>query len=96
MAAIHNFLFLKSILLLFHFTTKINALTPLSTVKIGAQFPLYKTCKAGTCAEDAGGRRRQAFAEAQHERYVGDPDDGFCLLRPSQLHGYVRSLRGVV
>lgn len=76
MAAIHNFLFLKSILLLFHFTTKINALTPLSTVKIGAQFPLYKTCKAGTCAEDAGGRRRQA-AFLLAVKHINDKTDGF-------------------
>jgi ABC-type branched-subunit amino acid transport system substrate-binding protein len=51
------------------------ALAPLSTVRIGAQFPIFKS-KNKNYAEDGGGRRRQAaFLLALH--HINDKHDGF-------------------
>ena len=65
-------LFLLLFLLQFHPS---HSLAPLSTVRIGAQFPLYKTKTAGY-TEDSGGRRRQA-AFLLALRHINDKDDGF-------------------
>ena len=52
-----------------------HSLNPLSTVRLGAQFPIYKN-KAANYAEDGGGRRRQAafLLAVQH---INDKSDGF-------------------
>ena len=61
--------------LLLQLPTPSHSLAPLPSVRVGAQFPIFKT-KANNYAEDAGGRRRQA-AFLLGIQHINNKNDGF-------------------
>ena len=62
-------------ILLLQLPTPSHSLAPLPSVRVGAQFPIFKT-KANKYAEDAGGRRRQA-AFLLGIQHINNKNDGF-------------------